>query len=235
MNEPLFPCTNPLQTPNPPFWTTKNGGPKISSKRRFNAHPVLRQGRACARGGGGYSQFITIRSCIIRSIQGEVWRPHPCHTARNPLVAHCARAHTNTHTHAHTHHFCPKTTVLVLKTFTLDPWQMGSRDLFLMLIVQKHRKKIPMEATKACGSLGPIEDSVEVSSPQIQWFRIRWRHTAYSCRSMLTHLFGMVLPQFTPAARFGELDGGVRGQKRFHVLNTHLIPHRILSILSIHT
>ena len=32
----------------------KNSGPKISSKRRFNAHPVLRQGRACARGGGDF-------------------------------------------------------------------------------------------------------------------------------------------------------------------------------------
>ena len=30
----------------------KNSGPKISSKRRFNAHPVLRQGRACTKGGG---------------------------------------------------------------------------------------------------------------------------------------------------------------------------------------
>ena len=30
----------------------KNSGPKNSSKRRFNAHPSLRQGRACARGGG---------------------------------------------------------------------------------------------------------------------------------------------------------------------------------------
>ena len=29
----------------------KNSGPKISSKQRFNTHPVLRQGHACARGG----------------------------------------------------------------------------------------------------------------------------------------------------------------------------------------
>ena len=29
MTEPLFPCTNALQTPNPPFWTTKTAVPKF--------------------------------------------------------------------------------------------------------------------------------------------------------------------------------------------------------------
>ena len=53
MNEPLFPCTNALQTPNPPFWTTKTAVPKFPQNGGC-AHPVLRQGRACARGGGGF-------------------------------------------------------------------------------------------------------------------------------------------------------------------------------------
>ena len=40
-----------FQTPSY-IWDPKNSGPMISSKRRFNAHPVLRQGPACARGRG---------------------------------------------------------------------------------------------------------------------------------------------------------------------------------------
>ena len=38
----------PRFRPPPPCASTA-AVPKVRSKRRFNAHPVLRQGRACAR------------------------------------------------------------------------------------------------------------------------------------------------------------------------------------------
>ena len=50
MTEPPFPSTSASQTPNPPFSTTKNSGPEKCQNQRFNAHPVLGQGRAWTRG-----------------------------------------------------------------------------------------------------------------------------------------------------------------------------------------
>ena len=63
----------------------KNSGPKISAKRRFNANPVLRQGRACARGGGGTSlldqktihcQFHNV--CTLRRLTCQFMRHRSC-------------------------------------------------------------------------------------------------------------------------------------------------------------
>ena len=71
MTEPLFPCTSALQTPNPSFLDHENSGPKISSKWRFNAHPVLRQGRACARGGG----VCGLHLCVGQTRRGGIRIP----------------------------------------------------------------------------------------------------------------------------------------------------------------
>ena len=53
MNEPLFPCTNALQTPNPPFWTTKTVVTKFSQKGASTPTPCLDKA-VHAQGGGGY-------------------------------------------------------------------------------------------------------------------------------------------------------------------------------------
>ena len=53
MNEPLFPSTNALQTPNPPFWTTKTTVPKFP--QNGGSTPTLCLDKAVhAQGGGGY-------------------------------------------------------------------------------------------------------------------------------------------------------------------------------------
>ena len=44
--------------PRPPSASTA-ALPLNHAKQRFNAHPVLTQGRACARGGGGVSDYET--------------------------------------------------------------------------------------------------------------------------------------------------------------------------------
>ena len=41
MNEPLFPCTSALQTPNPPFWTTKTAVPKFPQNGGSTPTPCL--------------------------------------------------------------------------------------------------------------------------------------------------------------------------------------------------
>ena len=48
MTEPLFPCTNALQTPNPPFWTTKTVVPKTGGST-----PSLCLDKAVHAPGGG--------------------------------------------------------------------------------------------------------------------------------------------------------------------------------------
>ena len=52
MTEPLFPCTNALQTPNPPFWTTKTVVPKFP--QNGGSTPTRCLDKAVhAQGGGG--------------------------------------------------------------------------------------------------------------------------------------------------------------------------------------
>ena len=72
MTELLFPCTNTLQTPNPPFWTTKTAIPKFPQNGGSTPTPVLRQGRACARGGGVRTRRVrrTIKSSKIAGRTG---------------------------------------------------------------------------------------------------------------------------------------------------------------------
>ena len=41
MTEPLFPYTNTLQTPNPPFWTTKTAVPKFPQNGGSTPTPCL--------------------------------------------------------------------------------------------------------------------------------------------------------------------------------------------------
>ena len=52
MNEPLFPSTNALQTPNPPFWTTKTTVPKFPQNGGSTPTPCLDKA-VHAQGGGG--------------------------------------------------------------------------------------------------------------------------------------------------------------------------------------
>ena len=51
MNEPLFPCTNALRTPNPPFWTTKTAVPKFPQNGGSTPTPCLDKA-VHAQGGG---------------------------------------------------------------------------------------------------------------------------------------------------------------------------------------
>ena len=58
MTEPLFPCTNALQTPNPPFWTTKTAVPKFPQNGGSTPTPCLDKAvHAQGGGGGGTSEF----------------------------------------------------------------------------------------------------------------------------------------------------------------------------------
>ena len=49
--EPLFPCTNALQTPNPPFWTTRTAVPKFPQNGGSTPTPCLDKA-VHAQGGG---------------------------------------------------------------------------------------------------------------------------------------------------------------------------------------
>ena len=96
MTEPLFPCTNVLRTPNPPFWTTK-------------------QGRACARGGGGRPQITAPQIMALGAICGQTgasdtkfqrqfpWTQSTDYKSQARLLAAAAHERTYTHTHTHTH------------------------------------------------------------------------------------------------------------------------------------
>ena len=53
MTEPLFPCKNAAQTPNPPFWTTKTAVPKFPQNSGSTPTPCLDKA-VHAQGGGGY-------------------------------------------------------------------------------------------------------------------------------------------------------------------------------------
>ena len=53
MTEPLFPCTNALQTPNPPFWTTKRAVPKFPQNGGSTSTPCLDKAVHAQGGGGG--------------------------------------------------------------------------------------------------------------------------------------------------------------------------------------
>ena len=52
MTEPLFPCTNTLQTPNPPFWTTKIAVLKFPQNSGSTRAPCLDKAVHAQRGGG---------------------------------------------------------------------------------------------------------------------------------------------------------------------------------------
>ena len=54
---PSFLFTIASQTLNENIWDRKNGGQQKIQKQRFNADPVLGQGRACARGKRGYATY----------------------------------------------------------------------------------------------------------------------------------------------------------------------------------
>ena len=53
MTEPLFPCTNAPQTPNPPFWTTKTAAPKFPQNGGSTPTPCLDKAVHAQGGGGG--------------------------------------------------------------------------------------------------------------------------------------------------------------------------------------
>ena len=61
MNEPLFPCKNALQTPNPPFWTTKTAVPKFP--QNGGSTPTPRLDKAVHAQGGGRVPSIKPRKC----------------------------------------------------------------------------------------------------------------------------------------------------------------------------
>ena len=54
-NWPLFPCTSALQTPNPPFWTTKTAAPKFPQNGASTPTPCLDKAVHAQRGGGYFS------------------------------------------------------------------------------------------------------------------------------------------------------------------------------------
>ena len=56
MTEPLFPCTNTLQTPNPPFWTTKTVVPKFPQNSGSMPTPCLDKA-VHAQGGRGVTRL----------------------------------------------------------------------------------------------------------------------------------------------------------------------------------
>ena len=58
MDEPLFPSTNALQTPNPPFWTTKTAVPKFPQNGGSTPTPCLDKAVHAQGGGGGTGHGI---------------------------------------------------------------------------------------------------------------------------------------------------------------------------------
>ena len=93
MNEPLFPCTNALQTPNPPFWTTKTAVPKFPQNSGSTPTPCLDkavhvQGAMRQRKLGSHTPPCHRRMVIttLFSVQGGAMRQRklgshtpPCH------------------------------------------------------------------------------------------------------------------------------------------------------------
>ena len=73
MTEPLFPCTNALQTPNPSFWTTKTAVPKFPQNGGSTPTPCLDKD-AHAQGGGG-----------VRCIHPSPCTASPCRVLAVPL------------------------------------------------------------------------------------------------------------------------------------------------------
>ena len=68
MNEPLFPCTNALQTPNPSFWTTKTAVPKFPENG--GSTPTLCLDKAVhAQGGGG---GVTSKGSGMTAVAGGI-------------------------------------------------------------------------------------------------------------------------------------------------------------------
>ena len=59
MTEPLFPCTNALQTPNPPFWTTKTAVPKFPQNGGSTPTPCLDKAVHAQGGGGIFVSFLS--------------------------------------------------------------------------------------------------------------------------------------------------------------------------------
>ena len=64
MNEPLFPCTNALQTPNPPFWTTKTAVPKFPQNGGSTPTPCLDKAAHAQGRGGGVASWEPLWPCI---------------------------------------------------------------------------------------------------------------------------------------------------------------------------
>ena len=57
MTEPRFPCTNALQIPNPPFWTTKTAVSKFPQSDGSTPTPCSDKA-VHAQGGGGVCQEL---------------------------------------------------------------------------------------------------------------------------------------------------------------------------------
>ena len=85
--EPLFPCTTALQTPNPPFWTTKTAVPKFPQNGGSTPSLCLDKAMHAQGGGGGYmdSPQINLKGdVILGTVRGPVpmdccdWLYPPC-------------------------------------------------------------------------------------------------------------------------------------------------------------
>jgi hypothetical protein len=94
MTEPLFPCTRALQTPNPPFWTTKTVVSKISQNGGSKPTPCFDKAvHAKAWGGGGYMRQAGT-GCIDTNTRGEQqtitlkknYRNHVAFLSESPLT-----------------------------------------------------------------------------------------------------------------------------------------------------
>ena len=109
MDEPLFPCTNALQTPNPPFWTTKTAVPKFPQNGGSTPTPCLDKA-VHAQGGRGreFSQHLWTCPNIVRIVQTssetckhlpnftnpfKIWN-YPSHVAK-PLTLKDFSSHNN--------------------------------------------------------------------------------------------------------------------------------------------
>ena len=105
MNEPLFPCTNALQTPNPPFWTTKTAVPKFPQNGGSTPTRCLDKAVHAQRGGGGEDKK-TARDSVREGFQkqGEGTRS----IAQMPLRRRGVEQVLHSHTFRRNSHFTPR-------------------------------------------------------------------------------------------------------------------------------
>ena len=76
MTEPLFPCTSALQTPNPPFWTTKTVVPKFPQNGGSTPSLCLDKAVHAQGGAGGSEDLLSLKpgyavgDCHARRVPG---------------------------------------------------------------------------------------------------------------------------------------------------------------------